>query len=234
MRHGVVIPAYNEPRLASVLERFDRAARPSVVVVDDGSDDGTGEAARRAGVVVRRHERRRGVGAAIRTGLAHLRAEGFDVAVVMAGNGKDDPNEIPRLLAPLREGRADYVQASRFLPGAGTENMPPVRYWITRAVPLLWSIRFGRRLTEATSGFRAYRLSILDDPRIDLDQDWLDRYELEFYLHYKVLALGYRYTEVPVRKVYPADGRPTSKIRLWRDWWSLLRPLVLLSMGLRR
>ncbi len=56
----------------------------------------------------------------------------------------------------------------------------------------------------------------------------------EYYLHYKVLSLGYRYAEVPVWKRYPTDGRPTSKIRLSRDAWSLIRPLVLLSLRLRR
>ena len=61
----------------------------------------------------------------------------------------------------------------------------------------------------------------------------LNRYELEYYLHYKVLSLGYRYREVPVWKRYPTDGMPTSKIRLSRDYWSLLRPLVLLTLRLR-
>jgi dolichol-phosphate mannosyltransferase len=78
-----------------------------------------------------------------------------------------------------------------------------------------------------------YKLSILDDPTIDLGQEWLNRYELEYYLHYKVLSLRYRYAEVPVAKRYPTDGLPTSKIKLSRDCWSLLRPLVLLTLRVR-
>ena len=132
------------------------------------------------------------------------------------------------------ESGADYVQGSRYVVAAKARDTPLERRIITRAVALLWSARFARRLTDVTNGFRAYRLAILDDPRIDLAQTWLDRYELEYYLHYKVLSLGYRYVEVSVSKRYPTDNLPTSKIRLSRDYWSLLRPLVLLTLHLRK
>ena len=89
-------------------------------------------------------------------------------------------------------------------------------------------------MTDVTNGFRAYKLSILDDARIDLSQDWLNRYELEYYLHYKVLSLGYKHVEIPVSKRYPTDGLPTSKIKFSSDYWSLLRPLVLLTLQLRK
>lgn len=230
---GVIIPVHNEPRLALLLRRFDFSATPTVIVVDDGSDDGSIAAAQQYPVTVLRHERRVGIGAAIRTGLAHLRSGGAEVAVVMAGNNKDDPAEIPGLLAAVEAG-ADYVQGSRYAHVAKGKDTPLDRRIITQAVAMLWSLRFARKLTDVTNGFRAYRLSILDDPRIDIAQSWLDRYELEYYLHYKVLSLGYRYAEVPVSKCYPTDGQPTSKIKLSRDYWSLLRPLVLLTLGLRK
>jgi dolichol-phosphate mannosyltransferase len=230
---GVIVPVHNEPRLALLLRRFDFERTPSVLVVDDGCTDASSAVAAGYPVTVLRHERRTGVGAAIRTGLMHLRREGSGTAVVMAGNNKDDPTEIPALVAAVESG-ADYVQGSRYLAAATARDTPLERRIITRAVALLWSARFARRLTDVTNGFRAYRLAILDDPRIDLAQTWLDRYELEYYLHYKVLSLGYRYAEVPVSKRYPTDNLPTSKIRLSRDSWSLIRPLVLLTLHLRR
>lgn len=230
---GVIIPVYNEHRLALLLPKFDFGATPHVIVVDDGSDDDSTTVAAKYPVVLLRHEKRRGVGAAIRTGLAYLRQNGFEIAAVMAGNNKDDPADLPALLAAIEQG-ADYVQGSRYMERVRSGDTPFGRRVITSAVALLWSLRFGRKLTEVTNGFRAYRLSLLNDPRMDVSQDWLDRYELEYYLQYKALALGYRYAEVPVSKRYPKDGMPTSKIHLARDAWSLLRPLVLLTLRLRR
>jgi dolichol-phosphate mannosyltransferase len=234
-RFGVIVPVFNEPRLALLLKRFDFQATPLVIVVDDGSTDGSIAAAASYPVTVLRHPARSGVGAAIRTGLEHLKKNGAELAVVMAGNNKDDPREIPALLAEIDAGAgADYVQGSRYLEADTSAHTPLKRRVITRAVAVLWSIRFLRGLTDVTNGFRAYRLAILDDARVDVSQRWLDRYELEYYIHYKVLSLGYRYREVSVSKVYPTDGQSTSKIQLARDYWSLLRPLFLLTLGLRK
>jgi len=231
-KFGVVIPVYNESRLALLLAKFDFNTVPHVVVVDDGSSDGSTAVAGDYPVTLLRHDRRSGVGAAIRTGLLHLKKNGFEIGVVMAGNNKDDPGDIRRVVAAVRAG-ADYVQGSRYIVAEKAKDTPFQRRVITRAVALLWSFRFGRRLTDVTNGFRAYKLSILDDPKINLDQEWLNRYELEYYLHYKALSLGYKYGEVPVAKRYPTDGLPTSKIKLTQDCWSLLRPLVLLTLHLK-
>lgn len=78
---------------------------------------------------------------------------------------------------------------------------------------------------------RAFRLDLLDDPRIRLGQDWLDRYELEPYLLFQVVRCRYRVREVPVTVRYHARG--TTKMRLFQDGWRILRPLVFLRLGLR-
>ncbi len=230
---GVVIPVYNEPRLALVLRRFDFNVTPHVIIVDDGSEDGSTAVAAEYPVTLLKHEKRTGVGAGIRTGLLHMKKKGLETAVTMAGNNKDDPADIPILIEAINGG-ADYVQGSRYLLPDRALDTPLKRRIITRAVAYLWSARFMRRLTDVTNGLRAYRLALLDDPRIDLSQEWLSRYQLEYYLHYKVLSLGYQYREVPVWKRYPTDGLPASKIKLSRDAWSLLSPLVLLTFRLRK
>src|SRR4029078_1263876 len=93
-----------------------------------------------------------------------------------------DPLEIPSLLQPLEQDTADFVQGSRYLGGGGFGNMPGYRVFGTRVVhPMIFSAAARKRVTESTNGFRAFRTTILRDPRIDWRQDWLDRYELEPY-----------------------------------------------------
>jgi dolichol-phosphate mannosyltransferase len=113
--------------------------------------------------------------------------------------------------------------------------MPFYRVVATRWIhPLLFSLITGRWITDSTNGFRAIRLSILDDKRIDLYQDWLDRYELEPYLFYKIIKLAYRFTEVPVTKIYPPKVQGYTKMKPITGWWSILRPLVYLGLGIKK
>ena len=88
-------------------------------------------------------------------------------------------------------------------------------------------------MTESTNGFRAFRTALLRDPRIDWRQEWLDRYELEPYLLLKAIRLGYRHGEVPVTKIYPDHQLGYTKMRPFVDWWSILRPIVYLGLGLK-
>jgi len=152
--------------------------------------------------------------------------------VVIAGNNKDAPEEIPRLLDPIING-ADFVQGSRFLAGGRAGGMPLYRHVATRLHPLLFSLTSGKRVSESTNGFRAFRAALLDDPRINLHQSWLDEYELEPYLYWKAIRLGYRTAEVPVTKIYPPRAIGYTKMKPITGWWSMLRPLVLLGLRLR-
>jgi dolichol-phosphate mannosyltransferase len=86
--------------------------------------------------------------------------------------------------------------------------------------------------TDATNGFRAFRLDIFNDGRINLWQSWLDTYELEPYLLYQAIASGKTIMEVPVTIIYHNNG--TTKMRPVRDWWRIFRPLVFLTFGARR
>jgi dolichol-phosphate mannosyltransferase len=228
--------AHNEAtKIGNVVERFPPGAVDAIVVVDDASTDETGGVAAARGARILRHEQRGGAGAAIRTALRCAVAEGFDVLVVLAGNDKDRPAEIERLLQPIADQRADIVQGSRYLPGSHFGNTPFYRQIATRYVhPLLFSALVGRRFTDTTNGFRAIRLSVLQDREIDLDQAWLNQYELEPYLLFKAVRLGYRVMEVPVTKIYPPHELGYTKMKPITGWWSILRPLFLLGFGLKK
>lgn len=221
-----------EVKIAEVVRRAPRAVVDTVLVVDDGSRDRSREVARAGGAEVLEMGATVGVGAALRAGFGWARERRFDVIVVIAGNNKDAPEEIPRLLAPIIDG-ADFVQGSRFLTGGRTGGMPLYRRVATRLHPLLFSLAARKRVSESTNGFRAFRAALLDDPRIRLDQSWLDQYELEPYLYWKTIRLGYRTAEVPVTKIYPPKAIGYTKMKPITGWWSMLRPLVLLGLGLR-
>jgi len=233
-RVAVVVPAFNEAgKIGEVVRKVPRRFAACVIVVDDCSSDGTAEEARAAGAErVVRHTVNRGVGAGIRTGLMAAKDEGFEFATILSGDDQHEPDELPRVLGPLFAGEADLVQGSRWLPGGATPGIPADRRWLTRLYPLLFRLASGYPSTDGTNGFRAFRLAMLDDPRIRLDQDWLDRYELEPYLLYQAVRCGYRVIEVPVTVRYHARG--TTKMRLFRDSWRLLRPLIELRLGLKR
>jgi dolichol-phosphate mannosyltransferase len=224
---AAVVPAFNEERkLGEVLRRIPREVVDEVIVVDDGSTDASGAVARAYGATLISFERTIGVGAALRAGYDYAKQKRYDVAVVMAGNNKDFPEEIPLLLDPIADGRAAFVQGSRFLvPAADFGEMPLYRRFATRLHPWLFSMVSGRRVTESTNGFRAVARRVLDDPRLDLTPAWLDTYELEPYLYLETIRLGYPTCEVPVHKVYPAKQLGQTKMRPLVDWWRILRPL---------
>jgi dolichol-phosphate mannosyltransferase len=233
---AAIASAYNEEqKIGQVVARTPRDIVDHLLVIDDGSTDATAEVARSGGADVLSMGYVAGVGAALRAGLREVKARGADIAVIMAGNNKDNPAEIPRLLDPIVDEGCDLVMGSRFLAGGGYGgDMPGYRKIATRVHPWLMSLATGKKLTETTNGFRAIRLSCLDDPRIDLDQVWLDGYALEVYLLYKTIVLDYKHTEVPCTKIYPPRKVGNTKMKPVVGWWDILRPVFLLGLGLKR
>ena len=233
LKVGVIIPAYNEARsLEKILPRIPSELCDLVVVVNDGSSDDTSTTSRMLGATVIDRPVREGPGPAIRDGLDLLHSKGFDLVAVMASNGKHDPAQLPDLIKPLAEENLDLVRGSRHLEGGGHVNIPWHRLFLIQVFTALFSLLVGRRVTDATGGYQAYRLKILDDPRFDLHQAWLGRYEVETYLFAKTLLCGYRWKEVPIRITYKERG-PYTRARPIVDWWGYFRPVLLLRLGLK-
>jgi glycosyltransferase involved in cell wall biosynthesis len=193
-RVSVVIPALNESRsLPLVLAALPRDRIAEVVVVDNGSTDGTGEVARRLGAIVV-EEPRRGYGRACLAGIATLRAlsEPPDVVVFLDADFSDHPDELPRLVEPIAADRADLVVGSRVLgcrePGA---LLPQARLGNHLAAWLIWRL-YGARVTDL-GPFRAVRYATLLalDMR-DTDFGWTVEMQV------KAARDGVRYGEVPV------------------------------------
>lgn len=234
--------AYNENvKLQSVIERYLQSPvykQVDYLIIDDCSDDGTSEMIESyadKGVGTLRHNKRQGVGACIRTAIQYGRRNDYHVLVIMAGNDKDNPDEIPLLLNLIIDEEYEFIQGSRYLQkGCIGGNMPMYRKWATRAHPMLMRLITGKKVTDSTNGFRAFRLSLFNDDKINIDQSWLNQYELEPYLLYKALKLGYRFKEAPVTKIYPAKGVGYTKMKPVTGWWSILKPLVYLGLGIKK
>ncbi len=228
-------PMYNEGENAiRVVKRFPRQLVNEVVIVNDASTDGSLEKLKEERVTVLSLSKRSGPGTAIRAGIDYGLEKGCDVFVIFATNGKDNPEEIPRLLDPMQNDSADFVQGSRYLHGGSWQNMPFHRIWGIKVFTFLFSFFVGRKITDGTNGFRAFRSSLLKDKRINLWQDWLDGYPLETYLFVQAIRLGYRVLEVPVTKTYPPKKQNYTKMKPLIDWWNYFKPIPYVTLGLKK
>jgi glycosyltransferase involved in cell wall biosynthesis len=205
---AVVVPAFNERRaiaetVATIPGFVDR-----VIVVDDASTDDTAACAeaaahRRAAparVEVLRHPANRGVGGAIATGYRRTLALGADVAVVMAGDGQMDPEDLPALLDPIAAGLADYVKGNRFLHPAVWTTMPPARIVGNVLLSAATRVTSGyRHVFDSQCGYTAICRAALE--RIALDE-LFPRYGYPNDLLSRLRIAEMRVVDVPVRPIY--------------------------------
>jgi glycosyltransferase involved in cell wall biosynthesis len=230
MRSLFVIPVYNQVReLPLLLAELEEAGTPrdSILFVNNGCTDGSEKLIHKSGYEHIDVERNRGVGYACIIGIDRALDRGYDVFGTMAGNGKMLPAETPRILNPLRHGRADYVTGSRFHPEGASPNLPAFRRAAIPWVNLYVRALTGATLTDATCGFRAFRLDLIRRARFNWRESWLYTYGFEYYLYAQVLLdQNIRWTEVPITMRYPDKGRPYSKIKPFVGWWEMLKPWV--------
>ena len=233
----VVIPVINEgERIKSLLARMallNINEIADVIIVDGGSIDGSMEPAQLQKKLVRGLLTKTGPGklsAQLRCAYAFALDQEYEGIVTIDGNDKDDPDAIFRFIDELKQG-ADFVQASRLLPGGVAENTPKLRDFAIRFIhaPML-SMFSGFRWTDTTQGFRAYSQKLLIDSDIAPFRDVFMTYELLAYLSYRAPKLGYRCIEVPTKRRYPQGEVPT-KISTIKGNLSVLLVLINACLG---
>jgi dolichol-phosphate mannosyltransferase len=197
----VIIPTYNEKEnLPRILDRV-RSAVPdaSVLVVDDGSPDGTGDIAdERVRADDRLHVLHRatkaGLGAAYTAGFGWGLERSYDVLVEMDADGSHAPEQLPRLLDALAD--ADVVLGSRYVPGGSVVNWPKRREFLSRGGNLYSRLALGVDLKDITGGYRAYKAEVLR--ALALGQVESQGYCFQVDLAWRAVQAGYRVVEVPI------------------------------------
>ena len=208
----VVMPAYNEEDsigqvlaiLIKVTDHLDKHLDLilDVLVVDDGSTDGTSEVARTYGARVIRHTRNMGPGAAVRTGFIYAVENGYDLVVQMDADGQHLPEEVPKLILPIIEDEADIVIGSRFLASASYYKMPYMKLAGIKFYSVLVSFLANRLIMDVTSGFRAFNIEAVEAIA--------PIYPSDFPALKSTLMLakrGFRIIEVPVKMRPRVSGR---------------------------
>jgi len=202
----VVIPCLNEEKtIASVIKGIPTSIpgiqRITTVIIDDGSTDGTAEAAKACGATVLNHAYNKGVGAAFQTAVDHFLLGGYDFMANLDADGQFNPLDIPKLLEPLLQGRADFVTASRFIDPSFKPNIPWVKHWGNLKIAGLVSRLAGQKFYDVSCGFRAYSRDTL----MRLNLQGVFTYTQETFL--ELAFKGLRIQEVAVNVKYFADRK---------------------------
>lgn len=223
----VIIPAFNEA--ATVASVIDGARKPidgvdsiKVVVIDDGSTDDTAQIASETGVKVVSFGHNKGLGAAFSQGLRSALSLGPDIIVNIDADGQFNPEDIPKLLGPIIEGKADMVTASRFADPSLVPKMPWIKKWGNKRVASIVNRLAGQKLCDVSCGFRAYsrdaalRVTLLGG---------------HTYTHEVILDMafrGMRIIEVPVKIIGTREfGKSKVANNLWKYGWNSL--VIMLS-----
>lgn len=220
MKLSVIVPAYNERD--TILDTLRRVLavnlEKQVIVVDDGSTDGTSQlldGVKHPDLLVIHHQRNQGKGSAIRTAIPHVRG---DAVIIQDADGEYDPQDYPALLAPLVSGRADVVYGSRFLGTIG--YMPLANRIFNIFISLLARLLFGARLTDEGTCYKLFKASTLTSLPLKCRG-----FEFCPEVTAKVLKRGLRLEEVPIH--YQARTALQGRKIKWHDaftiTWALLK-----------
>jgi glycosyltransferase involved in cell wall biosynthesis len=229
-RKLVVIPAYNERNsVVAVIESVRRAMPESwdIVVIDDGSDDGTGAKSAAAGARVVRTPFNLGIGGAVQTGFIYARDRGYSQMVQIDGDGQHKPAAVESLQAAMTESGADMICGSRFLSDDYSYPAPISRRTGIHIFAFLLSTFLRQRITDPTSGFRLYNRRAIELFASDYPHDYPE-VEVVMMLHQHRLKMK----EIPVQMNLRGGG--ASSISTTRSAYYMIKVLLALFVGLLR
>jgi glycosyltransferase involved in cell wall biosynthesis len=224
IRTAGLVPAYEAAATVGDVVRGMLALVPRVVVVDDGSTDGTGDAARAAGATVLRQDPNAGKGAALVRGFQHLSREGFSHAITLDADGQHLPDEMPLLLEASATAPEAIVVGARRKEG---HDISPVALVGNLVADVLLQCIAGRPLPDTQSGFRVYPLSAT----LALGATGA-RYDFETEILLLAARRGIELVGVPVRVHYPPAAERVSHFRPWEDTLLIITTVVRVLTGI--
>jgi glycosyltransferase involved in cell wall biosynthesis len=217
-KYAVVIHVINEGEKirSQLLKMKSIASQYDIVIADGGSSDGSLDDIFLRKNLVTAKLTKTGPGklsAQMRMSFSYCLQQGYEGIVLIDGNNKDDPAQIPQFIAKLELGY-DHIQGSRFIKGGYHRNTPLLRLLGIRLIhaPLI-SLAAGYHYTDTTNGFRAYSKKLLLNPNVRPFRNIFSNYELHYYLAIRAAQLKLKVTEIPVSRIYPEEGKVPTKIK---------------------
>ncbi len=204
MKICIVIPAYNaEATLGQVFSRIPRGDYHRIIVVDDGSLDGTSEVVRKHEVELIRHDRNRGYGGAQKTGYKRALELGADIVVLLHADAQYAPEEMPGLIEAVVDQDADIVLGSRALGGEMIKGgMPFIRYVGNRLLTKIENLALGANISEFHTGYRVYTANALKSLNFE---GYTDQFHFDSEILFDAKEKGLKIVEVPIGTTYAGE-----------------------------
>ncbi len=214
----ILIPAYNEQsHIGRLIDDVKKYAK-DILVVDDGSSDGTLDIIKKAGVEYIEHKTNKGKGASLSDGYRYAIEKNYDYVLVMDGDGQHSPSDIPAFLKNAEQTSADIILGNRM---ESTKNMPWLRFFTNRFMSWLISKIAGQPIYDSQCGFRMIATKVLKNVKVESKN-----YDAESEILIRASRLGYKIDSVGVKTIYAGQE---SKINKFKDTIRFFKLLIRLS-----
>lgn len=201
LRYGVLIPSYNEASSISDVVKGALLYAPEVIVVDDGSTDGTGAIAERAGAIVLRHPENKGKGEALRTGFRYIKeTRDWDVLIIMDADGQHDWHEIPRFIETAQKLNAGIVIGDRMSGIYPWRHMPFIRWLTNKVTSYIISKATAQRIPDSQCGYRLINIDIIKGLELHTS-----RFDTESEILIKSARKDYKIISLPIKSIYRGE-----------------------------
>ncbi len=221
MKTAVLIPAHNEVKAIGSLVESIRLLGFTVIVIDDGSVDGTGDLAQASGAVLLRTPNRRGKGGALKQGIEYSLAQGYEAVILMDGDGQHAPSDLAAFIRCYEETHADIISGNRM---SNPQGMPLIRLATNHFMSWLISLCCRQSVPDTQCGFRFIKTDVLRAIVIECVG-----FEIETEILIKASKKGFKIASVPIQSIYRDE---ISKIKPVKDTLRFIR--FILKEGFRR